>query len=145
VNARQKKAQMQKLHMSLSKQIKFQGRRKQNRCLCAIAKFIKIHLYNQNIIANNAKFISSSHGISSIFTYVCQTPYVIMLNRVRPVMVRVSKPQVSRGLHMSKIPYVAPKLYNKTIFSVRLPAGQAPGYATNCTCLAGKSGPCQRI
>jgi len=27
---------------------------------------------------------------------------------------------------MPKIPYIAPKLYNKTIFSVRLPASQAP-------------------
>ena len=38
---------------------------------------------------------------------------------------------------MPKIPYVAPKIDNDPIFSVRLPAGQAPGYATNCTCLAG--------
>ena len=43
---------------------------------------------------------------------------------------------------MPKIPYVAPKIYNATIFSVRLQAGQAPGYATNCTCLADWRGPC---
>ena len=45
----------------------------------------------KNVIANNAKFISSFHGISSIFTYFCQTTYVIKLKRVRLVMVRVSK------------------------------------------------------
>ena len=88
----------------------FQGRKKHKRKSYAIAKFIKIHSNNQNIIANNAKFISSSHGISSIFTYFCQTTYVIMLNRVRPVMVRMSKLKVSIGLHMPKIPYFAPKI-----------------------------------
>ena len=46
---------------------------------------------------------------------------------------------------MPKIPYVALRINNATIFSVRLPAGQAPGYAANCTCLAGKNGPCQPI
>jgi hypothetical protein len=76
----------------VNREIKFQGRKKQNLCVYAIAKFIKIHLNNKNIIANNAKFIGSFHGISSIFTYFCRTTYVIMLNRVRLVMVRVSKP-----------------------------------------------------
>ena len=76
----------------VNREIKFQGREKPNHKSYAIAKFIKIHLNNQNIIANNAKLISASHGISSIFTHFCHTPYVIMLNRVRPVMVRVSKP-----------------------------------------------------
>ena len=60
-----------------------------------------------------------------------------MLNMVRPVMVRVSKPYVSKGLHMPKIPYVVPKIDNISIFSVQLPTGQAPRYATNCICLAG--------
>ena len=38
---------------------------------------------------------------------------------------------------MLKIPYVAPRIYNYPTFSARLPASQAPGYATNCTYLAG--------
>ena len=38
---------------------------------------------------------------------------------------------------MPKIPYVVAGIYNLTIFSVPLPTGQVPGYATNCTYLAG--------
>ena len=76
----------------VNREIKFQGRKKQNLKSYAIAKFIKIHLNNQNIIANNAKFISPYHGILFIYTYFYETTYVMVLNRVRPVMVRVSKP-----------------------------------------------------
>ena len=38
---------------------------------------------------------------------------------------------------MPKIPYVAPIVDDKISLSVRLPTGQATGYATNYTCLAG--------
>ena len=46
---------------------------------------------------------------------------------------------------MPKIPYIATSIVNAPTYRVRLPAGQAPGYATNCTCLADQNGPCQRI
>ena len=38
---------------------------------------------------------------------------------------------------MPKNPYVVPGNYKMTIFSVPMPTGQVPGYATNCTYLAG--------